>query len=905
MLGFLDPAVCAPRISHTFYQGEETQRARIVEVYTDSESEFDNEQLTTDSDSADETYIIEQMDMQTNGTTPHKIYLAVPKQFSAESQEPLVQAADRGQTSTRATRREVFDGVHVSGRDKSKTQALKDLAKDPPPGIKKTPAEAGPKAIKPQERVPDLIPVDARKVRFDPTVRDIEMEDVNIKPAVSGQKSDKKKSKGDAEPNEKQAETPKVGSRQTGLAGTVDRADILKRILDTPITMSIREVMETAKDIRTDFQELIKLKNVRAVYLGKSSSHPLIANLDWPRSEGILIKIEMETGGRTVIAIVDTGSQLDVVRADTAALTLGRVVDMTRITSMNDANGGRGQLRGWIEDVEFNCGGAVTRTDLWVSQKAPFELLLGRPWQRGNLVSIDEREEGTYLIFKDRQTKRPRYELLAIPQEGTSQPSQTYGAAQYESFMLLNGRTSMAELPQKQNSVDPALRGLAENEGIEHEEFSLPKQVEQKNGSSVRHQGTQLLAEAAQLVRVWISVFSLMGGWIMVVLESRLRQHYLAGEYKEREDENEENIPSISHVMSIQPVTDPLSPAVPVLPAGGYEPIEFLPRNSLHRTGRVDREISTQSPEEAISAAVHDQWENFLSRRPIPVNPIFAAAPQATYHGAQETENGNTIHRLTTLNGMWFLTDHDGRPWRISGHSHSVIEQGPVFTDAPWIGPDGRIRDAPFPTPARLAPAMTPFGPNENPPLEYPFRGTLTPPPLPDEVARLPPEITGIRSSATQTRANSHIVEETQQPGARSLVSGLDEIRSDVNVSAFEEEESVSVSKETTEARKWYLPVRIQTDPSEISRKTSIADPHERTLAWQQEVERVTREEAEQYPDPQDRERARMEERLRMMQEATDRFEAIYAAKKAEYDQRVASGEIIERTYTNNVPADA
>ncbi|KAJ7283575.1 hypothetical protein C8J57DRAFT_1217960 [Mycena rebaudengoi] len=48
-----------------------------------------------------------------------------------------------------------------------------------------------------------------------------------------------------------------------------------------------------------------------------------------------------------------------------------------------------------------------------------------------------------------------------------------------------------------------------------------------------------------------------------------------------------------------------------------------------------------------------------------------------------------------------------------------------------------------------------------------------------------------------------------------------------------------------------------------------------------------------------------MEERLRMMQEATDRFEAIYAAKKAEYDQRVASGEIIERTYTNNVPADA
>ncbi|KAJ7132023.1 hypothetical protein C8R44DRAFT_582485, partial [Mycena epipterygia] len=68
---------------------------------------------------------------------------------------------------------------------------------------------------------------------------------------------------------------------------------------------------------------------------------------------------------------------------------------------MNDANGGRGQLQGWIKDVEFNCGGALTTTDLWVSQQAPFKLLLGRPWQRGNLVSIDEREEGTYLVFKD------------------------------------------------------------------------------------------------------------------------------------------------------------------------------------------------------------------------------------------------------------------------------------------------------------------------------------------------------------------------------------------------------------------------------------------------------------------------------------------------------------------------
>jgi hypothetical protein len=143
----------------------------------------------------------------------------------------------------------------------------------------------------------------------------------------------------------------------------------------------------------------------------------------------------MKTNGNDICAIIDTGSQLDVVRADIAALKIQKAVDMSQITNMNDTNGGRGQLQGWIRDVEFTCGAAITTTDLWVSQKAPFALLLGRPWQRGNLVSIDKRDEGTYLIFKDRETWRPRFELLAVPHEGM--PLHQGGANQYQSFSIL------------------------------------------------------------------------------------------------------------------------------------------------------------------------------------------------------------------------------------------------------------------------------------------------------------------------------------------------------------------------------------------------------------------------------------------------------------------------------------
>jgi hypothetical protein len=93
------------------------------------------------------------------------------------------------------------------------------------------------------------------------------------------------------------------------------------------------------------------VKNVRAVLLGKTPDHPLIASMGWPRSEGVLIKLDMRTGGRLVCAIIDTGSQLDIVRSDVAAWKIKREIDMEQSITMNDANGGKGELRGKIENV--------------------------------------------------------------------------------------------------------------------------------------------------------------------------------------------------------------------------------------------------------------------------------------------------------------------------------------------------------------------------------------------------------------------------------------------------------------------------------------------------------------------------------------------------------------------------
>jgi len=59
---------------------------------------------------------------------------------------------------------------------------------------------------------------------------------------------------------------------------------------------------------------------------------------------------------------------------------------------MKDANGGTGVLKGYLEEVELTCGAVSTKCDLHVGEGLPFDLLLGRKWQRRNLVTIAEKK---------------------------------------------------------------------------------------------------------------------------------------------------------------------------------------------------------------------------------------------------------------------------------------------------------------------------------------------------------------------------------------------------------------------------------------------------------------------------------------------------------------------------------
>ncbi|KAF7984505.1 hypothetical protein HWV62_13655 [Athelia sp. TMB] len=130
-------------------------------------------------------------------------------------------------------------------------------------------------------------------------------------------------------------------------------------------------------------------------------------------TEAQLIEIEMQSNGQNLKATIDTGSEVNVISQDLYLQKINRPVDYCHTMKIMGVNGNNGTLTGLVKNVKLNCGEVSTSANLWISQQGSCSLLLGRPWQQSNLVTIDERKSGTYLIFKDPIDQVPYCEVLA------------------------------------------------------------------------------------------------------------------------------------------------------------------------------------------------------------------------------------------------------------------------------------------------------------------------------------------------------------------------------------------------------------------------------------------------------------------------------------------------------------
>jgi len=260
-----------------------------------------------------------------------------------------------------------------------------------------------PVLVKPKEKekekpMAEPTPIEMRNIEWDPENEEEMIEDPASNPA-STDKAPRLKSQAPAQPlPERKKPTP----RQSAVSAHVDPLAVLTRLLSTPVQLQVGEVLGVSQELSGLLNESIKLK------AGKS----VVASSFITRTRGILIRLQMECDGNPITAIIDTGSQLNIVSRTIWKSAIKRPMDIAKTLSMNDANGGEGVLRGLIQHVPLTCGQVHTEANLYVGDHVPFQLLLGRPWQRGNYVSIDERMEGTYLVFKDSDNLEPRYEIM-------------------------------------------------------------------------------------------------------------------------------------------------------------------------------------------------------------------------------------------------------------------------------------------------------------------------------------------------------------------------------------------------------------------------------------------------------------------------------------------------------------
>ena len=278
--------------------------------------------------------------------------------------------------------------------------------------------------------VPAPIPADVRVPReivIDQSVQDVEMKDA---PAVKTKKTGPQPVKVTVKDQPDVKPIRRYGPRHSDLTKQVNTDDIVRKVLEAPVTISVQEALGASRNISESIREMLRLKRgiaveeaIPAVSYGhieearsdeesdeeeveeipRGIAAAMEAERFWKgittRDKAALIYLQLECGNNEIKGIVDTGAMLSIVRRDIYQSNIRRPMLPNEVMEVKDANGNLGLLQGLARRVPLPVGEVLTKGNLFVGDNLPFELILGRPWIRDNLVSIIERENGTYLQF--------------------------------------------------------------------------------------------------------------------------------------------------------------------------------------------------------------------------------------------------------------------------------------------------------------------------------------------------------------------------------------------------------------------------------------------------------------------------------------------------------------------------
>ena len=168
---------------------------------------------------------------------------------------------------------------------------------------------------------------------------------------------------------------------------------LVQQSLDTPITISTRELLSVAPDVRRQIKDQLVTKRVAtsALVQGTHDEEELevmVANLSskMPSDRLIVAKhteelrvIDITIQGVGIIATVDDGSQIISIRQDIWE-RIGLPIRSDRIMIMESANKTKDETMGLLQDLKVDIGGYDFYLQVQVVKDAPYEMLLGMPF---------------------------------------------------------------------------------------------------------------------------------------------------------------------------------------------------------------------------------------------------------------------------------------------------------------------------------------------------------------------------------------------------------------------------------------------------------------------------------------------------------------------------------------------
>jgi len=220
---------------------------------------------------------------------------------------------------------------------------------------------------------------------------------------------------------------------QSELGKTISPAVVGEKIMNAPLTLTIKEFLAVSPDMSNYIHEQTRRKrapiepgsaalavvDARSASVSHSIEKPFYA-LPSPRTKVVI------NGEVSVRALLDTGSELNIMSAE-CFRTMDYPIDENINWRINGYNSGieneleerygwsDGQVVGVLHNLPIEIGGIEVKQHVFVVEHLPAKLILGRPWERTTRMTYSNEDDGCLWVTFRSPDNMKEVRTLAVP----------------------------------------------------------------------------------------------------------------------------------------------------------------------------------------------------------------------------------------------------------------------------------------------------------------------------------------------------------------------------------------------------------------------------------------------------------------------------------------------------------